>query len=84
MEKHFCFQCERYRNFYTKGRDRFFLTQSGCCFPNEIPVKATDTCEHWEEKKSKEKTVRKQELYRAIVRGVKLLEELKQIIDEEE
>ncbi|MBQ8308227.1 MAG: hypothetical protein IJX96_00160 [Clostridia bacterium] len=84
MEKHFCCQCENYRSYYSKGRDQFFVAYAGRCFPQEKTVDAEDTCEHWKEKKRKEKTVRKQEVYRAIVRGVKLLEELKQIIDEED
>ena len=84
MKKKYCNHCKYYQKYYIKGKHCFFYAFAGQCYKKHVVIESDGTCENWQERPPVDKTVRKQEVYQAILKAVNGLKQLQQIVKESE
>ena len=82
MKKNYCNNCKYYQKYYIKGKQCFFYAFAGQCYKKQMVIANGGACEDWQERPPVDKTVRKQEVYQAIVKAMNGLKQLQQIVKE--
>lgn len=78
----FCYNCSRYKPYYTKGTYRFDKRDLGLCMRNHETVEKKFTCENFNRATYIHRVTRTVAL-KALTENLNLIVEIKQILEED-